>query len=141
MVAYTGAFTSCLGRVEKALKKVKLLTKVDLPCEGQHPVCEKWDVDTCVDELKFLNLVFAELCELAEVAHSSALRAGALPLLEDDTDVSHLQNNMHAIKICTHMANTWVRSQCNPAGDVLKEERDSSPKELQDIDNMYWQEL
>ena len=58
-----------------------------------------WDADKCVDELKLLNLVFSELCEPAEITHSSALKAGALPLLDDDTDVSHLQNNMHAIQI------------------------------------------
>lgn len=73
-----------------------------------------------------------------EAAHSSVLKAGALPSLENDTDVSHLQNNMHAIKICTRVNNPQVRSQCNPAGDVLPllEERDHSPKEPQDVDSI-----
>lgn len=64
-------------------------------------------------------------------------------MLKNDTDVSHLQNNMHAIKICTHADNPQVRSQCNPAGDVLPllEERDHSPKEPQDVDIMYCQGL
>ena len=70
---------------------------------------KKWDGDTCVDEVKFLNLVFSELCEPAEVAHSSALKAGALPLLEDDTDAPHSQNNRHATKFGTHVADAWVR--------------------------------
>lgn len=113
-----------LQQKNKTPKKVKLPTRQICHVKVSALFVKKRDVNTHVDQLKFLNLVFfSELCESAEVACCSTLRAGALSLLEDDTDVSHLQSNMHAIRICTHMANTWVRSHHNPAGDVLHPRR------------------
>lgn len=57
---------------------------------------------------KLESFTFPELCELAKVTHFYALRAGALSLLEDDASVSCLQDDIHSVKTCPHMASAWV---------------------------------
>jgi hypothetical protein len=63
--------------------------------------------------------VSPELPEPEKVAQFSALWAGALALPKDDADIPCLQNNMHSFNMCPHIDNTWIKSQCNPAGDML----------------------